>query len=89
VAASLLESAGLPELVTGDAAAYEALALVLAQDPPALARLHARLAAHRLSAPLFDTQRFTSDLERGYAAAVARQRRGLAPVDLQVARSHG
>jgi protein O-GlcNAc transferase len=66
VAASLLHAVGLPELVTASLAEYEALALRLATDPPALGALRARLDANRLTAPLFDSARFTRHLEAAY-----------------------
>jgi len=66
VAASLLQAVGLPELVTDELAAYEALALALAKDPARLAQLRARLAANRLSSPLYDTVRFCASLEAAY-----------------------
>ena len=66
VAASLLETVGLPELVTTTLTDYEALALALAQDPARLAGLRARLAANRLSSPLYDTDRFRIAIEAAY-----------------------
>ncbi len=66
VAASLLETAGLTELVTESLEAYEALALDLARDPERLADLRARLAAARATSPLFDADRFARDLEDAY-----------------------
>ncbi|HYD67264.1 tetratricopeptide repeat protein, partial [Azospirillum sp.] len=66
VAGSLLHAVGLPELVTGSLAAYEAQALRLAQRPDELAALRARLAANRATAPLFDTAGFTRHLEAAY-----------------------
>ncbi len=66
VAASLLRAVGLPELVTASLVEYEALALRLATDPPALAALRAKLDANRLTAPLFDSARFTRHLEAAY-----------------------
>ena len=63
IAGSQLHAAGLPELVTANFADYEALALRLAQHPAELAALRARLAANRLTAPLFDMARFTRDFE--------------------------
>jgi predicted O-linked N-acetylglucosamine transferase (SPINDLY family) len=66
VAASLLHAAGLPELVTASLADYEALALRLASDPAALTALRAKLAANRLTTPLFDSARFTRHLEAAY-----------------------
>jgi len=67
VASSLLQAVGLPELVTNDWRGYFELAKALASDSDRLARLRAQLAANRGSAPLFDTARFTHDLERLYA----------------------
>ncbi|MBK3774075.1 tetratricopeptide repeat protein [Azospirillum brasilense] len=68
VAASLLDTVGLPELVTDSPAAYEALALDLARDPGRLAGLKARLATARTASPLFDGDRFARDLEDAYRA---------------------
>lgn len=64
VASSLLSAAGLPELVTADLQAYEALALELALDPPRLQALHDHLLRSRGSSPLFDSRQLTADLER-------------------------
>ncbi len=71
VAASILTACDMAELVTPDLAAYEALALALARDPARLAALRAKLAAGRATAPLFDTARFTRNLEAAYAAMLA------------------
>ena len=68
VAASLLNTVGLPELVTHSLADYEALALKLASQPDVLAGVKAKLAAHRLSSPLFDTAGFCRNLEAIYSA---------------------
>jgi predicted O-linked N-acetylglucosamine transferase (SPINDLY family) len=77
VAASLLYAAGLPELVTDAAAGYEKTALALAREPNSLARLKAKLAANRTSSALFDTARFTRDLEAAYHAMWFRAERSL------------
>ncbi|NYZ12162.1 tetratricopeptide repeat protein [Azospirillum sp. RWY-5-1] len=66
VAASLLDAAGLPELVCGSLAEYEAAALRLARSPDKVAALKARLAAGRSSSALFDTDRFARALERAF-----------------------
>ncbi|NUB06341.1 tetratricopeptide repeat protein [Azospirillum sp. Vi22] len=68
VAASLLDTVGLPELVTDSSAAYEALALDLARDPQRLAELKARLELARTASPLFDGDRFARGLEDAYRA---------------------
>jgi predicted O-linked N-acetylglucosamine transferase (SPINDLY family) len=66
VGASLLNAVGLPELITHDLQAYEALALRLARDADLLARLRRRLANNRTTHPLFDTARFARHLETAY-----------------------
>jgi protein O-GlcNAc transferase len=66
VAASILRAAELPELITENLTAYEALALKLARDPAALKTVRAKLRANRSRVPLFDTTRFTRNLEALY-----------------------
>ena len=66
VAASLLEAAGLPELVTGDLEGYEALALRLARDKPLLHSMRQRLERNRLIHPLFDADLFRRHIEAAY-----------------------
>jgi predicted O-linked N-acetylglucosamine transferase (SPINDLY family) len=76
VAASLLCAAGLPELVAASLERYEEKALMLARDPDAMSALKAKLAAHRASCPLFDTERFTRNLERAYRSMWLRAEHG-------------
>jgi len=68
VAASLLQAAGLAELVMETAEQYEATALALARNPVRLRTLKERLAKNRTTAPLFDTARFTRNLEAAFRA---------------------
>jgi predicted O-linked N-acetylglucosamine transferase (SPINDLY family) len=82
VAASLLRAAEMPELVAPDLAAYEAIALDLAQDPLRLAQLKARLQAVRGRCALFDSGRTTRELEALYERMHERAVRGLAPEHL-------
>ena len=84
VAASLLRAVGLPELIAETPEGYEKLALRLARDPEALAAVRAKLAAKLESAPLFDTARFTRNLEAAYAEALARSRAGKPPAAIDV-----
>ncbi|NWH08281.1 MAG: tetratricopeptide repeat protein [Alphaproteobacteria bacterium] len=79
VAASLLHAAELPDLVTADLDAYEALAIALATDKERLGALKARLAQARPRCALFDSPRFVRDLERAYATIWHRSLSGLAP----------
>jgi protein O-GlcNAc transferase len=71
VAASLLQTIGLPEMVTDSLQEYEALALALVQDPARLAALKARLAANRLTSPLYDTAGFCAAIEAAYQRMVS------------------
>lgn len=68
VAGSLLQAAGLPELVTHTVADYEQLALALARDPDRLAALKARLMERQCDSALFDVDAFTRHLETAYLA---------------------
>jgi protein O-GlcNAc transferase len=79
VAGSLLRAVGLPELVARDVEDYEARALELARNPPELAQLRSKLARNRLSAPLFDTDRFRRHIEAAYATMHEIRLRGGAP----------
>ena len=72
VAASILQVADVPELIADDLAAYEVLALKLATDAKALADIRSKLAQNRATCALFDTTRFTRNLEAAYAQLLAR-----------------
>jgi protein O-GlcNAc transferase len=84
VAGSLLMATGLPELVTVSPAQYEQLALRLAQNRSELTAVKAKLEANRDSCALFDTARFTRNLERAFGQMIDRQRAGLAPESFAV-----
>ena len=79
VAASLLKTIELPELITGTAQQYEDLAVELAANPRRLADIRRKLAENRLTTPLFDTRSFTRHLEAAYTMILARHRAGLQP----------
>jgi protein O-GlcNAc transferase len=82
VGASLLSAIGLPELIADALDSYEALALRPARDPEMLASVKAKLMRNRATQPLFDTKRFTQNLEAAYLAMWQRQQNGdpLAPI---------
>lgn len=79
VAASLLQAVGLPELVTHDLGAYEALAGKLAADPAFLKSFRERLAANRSTHPLFNSQRTCRHIEAAYTRMWETWLRGEAP----------
>jgi predicted O-linked N-acetylglucosamine transferase (SPINDLY family) len=84
VAASLLQAIRLPELVAASLADYEELAVALAADPERLGKLRHALAEHRLTAPLFDTRRYTRRLETAYERIHERHLAGEPPSPLML-----
>lgn len=84
MAGSLLNAAGLPELVTHSLAGYETLALQLATDRSRLAQLKAQLARGREACSLFDAERFRRQIESAYVAMWERNQRGEPPNAIEV-----
>lgn len=84
VAASLLTTIGLPELIAPDLASYERMALALARDPARLHALRTRLEENRLTSPLFDTQRYARTYQDALERMVDRRVRGLPPAPFAV-----
>ena len=82
VAASVLYAAGLPDLVAPDLARYESKALALAQDRQGLQALKERVAQNRESCALFDSLRYTRELESLFLRMHERRQQGLAPAHL-------
>ena len=76
--------ARLPELVAHSIEDYETQAVRLACEPHRLDALRASLDRHRLASSLFDTGRYTRQLEEAFRRVVARHRAGLPPADLEV-----
>lgn len=66
VAASLLNAAGLSELICYDMKHYEELAVELATNPQRLASIRHRLESSRQTNPLFDTRRWVRNVEALY-----------------------
>ena len=79
VAASALLAHGVPDLIAGSLADYEALALSIARDLQKTAALKAKIARHRHTHALFDTALFTRNLERAYIGMWQRHQRGEPP----------
>jgi predicted O-linked N-acetylglucosamine transferase (SPINDLY family) len=84
VGTSLLSALGMPELVADSPAVYESIALQLAQNPLLLAQVKEKLARNRLTHPLFDTARYTRNLEAAYSAMWRRHRNGDPPASFAV-----
>jgi predicted O-linked N-acetylglucosamine transferase (SPINDLY family) len=79
VAASILKAVGLPELVVETSQAYEDLAIELATNREKLSGLRKKLADNLSTTPLFDTRRYTRNIESAYAEMHRRTQAGLAP----------
>lgn len=82
VAASLLTTQGVPELIAPDLDGYADIVRALAADRGRLAALRERLVRARSERPLFDATRFARDLEALYRRMAERARAGLAPEHL-------
>jgi predicted O-linked N-acetylglucosamine transferase (SPINDLY family) len=80
VAASLMRTIGLPELIAGSPSQYEEKALELAADPVRLSQLRSKLALR--DAPLFDTDRYTKNLESLYEMIYERHHSGSPPAHI-------
>jgi len=89
VAGSLLQAVELPELIAACLAEYESIARELAHDRPRLEALKARLAHNRGECRLFDSVRYTRDLEELFERMHERCARGLAPDHLGARHDHG
>ena len=76
---SLLNSIGLPELVTASQREYEELAIEIGKNSDLILALKNKLAENRLSKPLFDVNLFTQNLELAYTKAYTRARLMLPP----------
>jgi protein O-GlcNAc transferase len=84
VCGSVLRTAGLPELVTGNPDEYRDLVIRLARDRAARESLRSRLETTRPSSPLFDVEVFTRSLERAYLAMHERALQALPPTHLWI-----
>lgn len=84
VAASLLNSIEMPELITTTPTQYEGLAVQLAENPQHLEEVKRKLARNRLKTPLFDTMAFTRYLEAAYTRMHERYLANLPPEDIYV-----
>jgi predicted O-linked N-acetylglucosamine transferase (SPINDLY family) len=79
MAASLLHTLDLDELIATSWSDYEARAIELATQPERYAVIQQKLYEQRTKSPLFDTARATQAIEHGYCMALERYWQGLAP----------
>ncbi|WP_114639493.1 O-linked N-acetylglucosamine transferase, SPINDLY family protein [Polynucleobacter necessarius] len=84
VAASLIRAAGVPELITTTDDEYVELAVNLARSPSKLDALKWRLGQAQENAPLFDSERFTRNLENLYLQMHEKSELGQPPAQISV-----
>jgi len=84
VAGSLLQTMGLPELITHNLEDYERKARELAEDAEILAGLKTKVQERRRTSPLFDAARFARHLEAAYRAMWDRHTRRKAPAAISI-----
>jgi predicted O-linked N-acetylglucosamine transferase (SPINDLY family) len=84
VATSALRAIDLPELITETPAQYEELAVALASSPSRLAQIKTKLAANRLTRPLFNSRLFAKHLETAYTNIYERHQSDLPPDHIYV-----
>lgn len=85
VGASLLHSVGLPQLAVTSLRDYEMLALRLSQRKDELRELRQHLERNRLDCALFDSRRFTANIERAYQRMWQRYVDGAPPQAIDIA----
>jgi len=86
MASSLLQSIGMPELITSTSEDYENLALTLAKNPEKLNAVRLLLTLKRINSELFDVGTFTVDLENSYRKIYRRYIEGKDPDVIYVER---
>lgn len=79
LAASLLTSIGLPDLIVDSLEQYEKMAVRLGSCPEERAKLKGRLAHNRRTYPLFDTKGYVRHLEQAYLTMWERHLAGQPP----------
>lgn len=82
VAASLIFASGLPELVADTDEAYVQLAVELAIAPDKLEGIRSRLQMNYKKIPLFDSVKFTKNLENLYVEMYAKSQSKLPPSEI-------
>jgi len=84
VGASLLQAVGLPELITDSLSEYEQKVLELSAHPQQRKALREHLLTHRHHHPLFDSARYTRQLESAFITMHQRAQQALPPVAFDI-----
>jgi len=83
VAASLLSTCQIPELIVRTPEEYQALAIDLGNKPQKIADFKKRLSSYREKNPLFDPEKYTRKLENLFCQMYERSQSGLIPENLK------
>ena len=84
VAGSLLTALGLTELITNTEKEYEALIIQLANNPLELEKIKEKLKKNLISNSLFDTEKYTFNLEKAYHKAYENYTKGNKPENITI-----
>ena len=84
VAASLLSTMGIPDLMTSTLDDYERRAIELATTPRLISELRKRILANARTSPLFNPQLFARHIESAYGQMYERYHSSLPPEHIQV-----
>lgn len=76
VAASLLTTLGVPELICSDFEDYFQKATFIAHHPEILAEIKSKINIGVKSSPLYDPHRFARNIEKAYMEMISRQKKG-------------
>jgi len=84
VAASLLHSLELDELITSNFEDYEKMAILLATNRNKLEEIKHKLQQNLHTKPLFNTKKFTKNIERSYIEMLRQYDANLAPIHIDL-----
>ncbi len=84
VAASILTTLEMPELIAPNVGAFEDRAVALAEDRAVYEQMRQTLGEKRLTAPLFDAALYARHLEAAYTAMADRSHAGLPPTHISL-----
>jgi predicted O-linked N-acetylglucosamine transferase (SPINDLY family) len=84
VAASLLNSLGLNELITYSPEEYKRTAIYLALNPDKLSLIKNKLVSNKVTFPLFDTSSYTRHLEKAFQAIYSNFLSGSPPKNFEI-----
>ncbi len=84
IASSLLYALDMPELVAQSLNEYEEIAIELGQNPQKLRAIKSKLKSQKAKTDLFNTQKFTYELEQVYIEMVRSSRAGELIKDIEI-----